>query len=38
MTSMTVRDMRLHWPRADALAEGEEILPHGAPLLDPWRE
>jgi hypothetical protein len=26
---MTVRDMRLHWPRADALAEGEEILPHG---------
>ncbi|MGD0839304.1 MAG: hypothetical protein ABSB49_21940 [Polyangia bacterium] len=26
MTSMTVRDMRLHWPKAEkALAEGEEI-------------
>jgi len=27
MTSMTVRDMQLHWPTAEkALAEGEEIL------------
>ena len=27
MTSMTVRDVRLHWPKAEkALAEGEEIL------------
>jgi antitoxin (DNA-binding transcriptional repressor) of toxin-antitoxin stability system len=27
MTSMTVRDMRLHWPKVEkALAEGEEIL------------
>jgi antitoxin (DNA-binding transcriptional repressor) of toxin-antitoxin stability system len=27
MTSMTVRDVRLHWPMAEkALAEGEEIL------------
>jgi antitoxin (DNA-binding transcriptional repressor) of toxin-antitoxin stability system len=27
MTSMTIRDVRLHWPKAEkALAEGEEIL------------
>jgi antitoxin (DNA-binding transcriptional repressor) of toxin-antitoxin stability system len=27
MTRMTVRDVRLHWPKAEkALAEGEEIL------------
>lgn len=27
MTSMTVRDVRLNWPKAEkALAEGEEIL------------
>ena len=27
MTSMTVRDVRLHWPAAEkALTEGEEIL------------
>jgi antitoxin (DNA-binding transcriptional repressor) of toxin-antitoxin stability system len=27
MTRMTVRDVRLHWPRAEkALAEGEEIV------------
>jgi antitoxin (DNA-binding transcriptional repressor) of toxin-antitoxin stability system len=27
MTRMTVRDVRLHWPKAEkALAEGEEII------------
>ena len=27
MTTMTVRDVRLHWPKAEkALADGEEIL------------